>query len=1705
MQNPEQRAARADIRNSSPRRSLRRLLCALVPLCSIGVASNALALPNLTVTKTASQQAAMPGADFSYRLTARNIGPDGAVGTVTIMDTLPSGVGYSGVDIEPDLPFIGWVCGMNGSTLTCTRTGLNANTAAASITVNVTAPSLPAGAPPIQITNTAVVGCASCAESNTSDNSGAVTTTVGRSDLALQKFADDDTVPKGAPLRYQLFVTNGSTAPDSSTVSVADALPPGVVGVHAWGFGWTCGVAGQNVQCQTSGIPPAIPPAAGVASPITIEAFAPAQTGPVVNTATVGSPADGTPGNNAGSATIAVQDAPSAVDLAVTNVGSGAPTVPSGFAYDYVLTASNNSPSAGAGVVTVKAVLPDSSVTLMDIVEGNEWTCASEALEFGVPQTLVTCTSQGIAASATVPVATLKVFAGAVGSARLRAWVSGTADTNTANNVADASKLIVASSAPDLTITSTSDPAIPSPVGRGLPYSYTLNVANLGPGVPSGTTTVTDILPEGVTYTGATGNGWACASSDGTVTCTRTTSFTIGAPAITVTATAPMAPGLLTNHAFVTNSNGDSDPTNNASEVQTAVANAVPQAIDDLYSTESDQTLTVSVLEGVLSNDHDDDDHLTAIRGVLPTNGELTFHADGSFVYVPNAGYSGWDSFTYKANDSDLDSPNATVRIAIGNQPPEIVDQQFAIAEDLPVDPATPIYTVTANDDGMVQPLVYTILSGNEDGAFALDAATGAVTVAGSLDHEIHPSYSLLVQVSDGTFDASATLTIGVTDVANGPGEENKTPTAVDDAVQVAPGGSAHTLINGEDSLLFNDSDQDGNDLSANLISDPQHGSVDVFSDGTFVYTNTGGDPATVDEFTYEACDPAPACSSATVTVTITNGPLNRLPIAVDDAIVVAPGGTADTLTGGATSVLANDFDPDNDALSFEPLGPPSHGAVTFSDDGSFLYTNNANDPAATDSFTYQVCDTHGACAPGTVTVTIANDLENHLPFAVDDAIQVVPGGTSSVLIGGASSVLVNDDDSDGDALTAILLSTPSHGVLTFDTDGSFNYENDPNDASPTDNFYYEACDTHGACFAGKVTITVTNGALNHLPIAVGDAIQVTPAGTATTLVGGATSVLANDSDLDGDPLKAKLLVNPSAGQLTLLDDGTFSYAHTPAGGNDTFLYEACDSHGACMAALVTVTVDDFILPDNLPEVVDDAIEVSSGGTASVLVGGSTSVLANDNDVDVGDVMTATMLSTSAHGTLTLWSNGTFSYVNDGGDPSTSDSFVYQACDSYGACDAGEVAITISPSNGNNTPPAIDPNQTFSIAEDKPVGTFVDTVQAHDDGLPQGSSLAYSIVNGNIGTAFAIDPLSGDITVANPLDYEMRSGYILTVNVSDGDLETEAPVTITITDVVGGPGVENRPPVVVDDAIQVVPNGTASVLIGGANSVLANDSDPDGDALHATLLTPPAAGTLSLDPVGTFSYTNTDGSALGDSFEYRTCDTSDVCTTGVVSITITDGAANQLPQASDDAIVVGPGGVANMLMSGFNSVLANDNDADGDVLSATVVSLPSHGMLVLNPDGTFNYANDVTDPAPSDSFLYEACDTYGACEGAEVAITVSQAMPVVNCILPTQVHEAGESVLLDLGPLFTAPPGQGLTYSESGLPLSLSVDAGTGLLSGILAAGEVAGSPYLGTLSATTVPGGAMVSESVNFVVFASGEILLRNGFDGNTAGQPCQ
>ncbi len=393
----------------------------------------------------------------------------------------------------------------------------------------------------------------------------------------------------------------------------------------------------------------------------------------------------------------------------------------------------------------------------------------------------------------------------------------------------------------------------------------------------------------------------------------------------------------------------------------------------------------------------------------------------------------------------------------------------------------------------------------------------------------------------------------------------------------------------------------------------------------------------------------------------------------------------------GLGGVLINDYDPDRNKLTAILVSGTSNGSLVFNADGSFVYTPNINFNGI-DTFTYQAND--GALNSSVVTVTINVIPVNDAPVAIVNGYTVNEDTTLTVA---ANGVLGNDVDFDGNALSAVLVSGTSNGTLVFNADGSFIYT--PNaDFNGFDSFSYRAY--NGISYSNRAIVTIRINPVNEMPIAVGDTFSVAEDGVLTISSNG---VLINDSDVDGDPIKAILVGGPSFGTVTLNSDGSFTYSpNRDFNGTDTFTYVANDGTTASNLATVTINVKPV---NDAPAAAND---IHLGREDTKLIVSTTSVLDNDKDID-GDTLRVTLQTGPRHGMLLLNADGTFTYTPDT-NYNGLDSFTYMAHDGLASSFAATVVINLTPVN--DAPIAIA--DSYSITSDKTLKIAVAGVLSND-------------------------------------------------------------------------------------------------------------------------------------------------------------------------------------------------------------------------------------------------------------------------------------------------------------------------------------------------------------------------------------------------------
>jgi hypothetical protein len=345
----------------------------------------------------------------------------------------------------------------------------------------------------------------------------------------------------------------------------------------------------------------------------------------------------------------------------------------------------------------------------------------------------------------------------------------------------------------------------------------------------------------------------------------------------------------------------------------TTTVNTPPVAADDAYNTPVDTALVVAA-PGVLANDVDaNGDPLTAALGLTNTaNGTLALNADGSFTYTPNAGYVGPDSFTYVANDTTVNSAEATVSISVDapvNTPPVADPQAVSLDED-----SSLAITLTGSDVNAGDTLAYAVGTGPANGTLTGTAPNLTYTP----NANFNGADSFIFTLNDGTVDsAPATVSITVNPVNDAPVADAQSVTTDQDvAIPITLTGS--------------DIDGDTLTYAVTVASGPANGVLNGTAPNLSYVPNAGFSGA--DSFTFSVNDGTVDSPTATVDITV-------------NATGTAAGSMLfSTIGAGAVPGVSSPFD-DADIYSVNISNPETnnvyarvHDAVT-----DLSLPNNAN------------------------------------------------------------------------------------------------------------------------------------------------------------------------------------------------------------------------------------------------------------------------------------------------------------------------------------------------------------------------------------------------------------------------------------------------------------------------------------------------------------------------------------------------------------------------------------------------------------------------------------------------------------------------------------------------------------------------------------------------------------------------------------------
>jgi hypothetical protein len=805
----------------------------------------------------------------------------------------------------------------------------------------------------------------------------------------------------------------------------------------------------------------------------------------------------------------------------------------------------------------------------------------------------------------------------------------------------------------------------------------------------------------------------------------------------------------------------------------------------------------------------------------------------GVFTWTPTEG-QGPGSYTFDVVVTDDGTPNLndsetiTITVSEINVAPVVANPgDQANTED---DPIT--LTVTAVDSDFPPNTLTWAAAGLPDG-LGIDPVTGTINGTISYDAAAASPHTVSVTATDNGLPGLSGTTVFVWNVI----DLNRPPVVLDDG-----GTVAEDLIVTID-VLGNDADPDLDGLAVSGVSQGLRGLV----------TNNGSDVTYApdlnwngtDIFTYTVTDGRGGFGTATVTVVVT--PVNDNPVANLDA----GSGFEDTLL--VVGVLSNDTDIDGDALTVASVTQGSNGSVAT--DGTRVSYLPDVDWNGTDMFSYTVSDGNGGFDTASMSVAIA--AVNDAPAAVDDVATVNEDGSGSV------NVLANDVDVDGDPLSLVGFSAPAHGTAVHLGGGVFLYRPDAN-FNGVDTFPYTAGD--GALRSGA-TVTLTVVSVNDAPVAAADVYQMVGDTALDTAAAGLAGVLANDSDVEGDPLRAVLDNAPGNGTVVLSPAGSFVYTPTTGWfGTDSFTYHAFDGGAGSAPVTVQIVVD---RPNQNPIAANDQYTVDEGDK---LVVGAPGVLSNDTDPDT-DVLTAVLVNPPTRGTLTLAGDGSFVYTHTA-ENAVDDSFTYVARDSRGGSGLAVVIIRVV----ENLAPVVGAD-LVAMDEDTAGSVFV----LANDFDPEGASLE---VVGLEQPAHGVVSLGGNGAVSFTPAADWNGTTVFAYLASDGRKSTRGLVTVVVAAV-------NDAPIGGRDNYRFTRYGPAVL------NVLANDTDVDGDVLSVVAVSS-VEHALAEVVEGELTY-NAHSEWLGtETFTYTLSDGHGALVDVAVSVTMAEEALTAANELAED-------------------------------------------------------------------------------------------------------------------------------------------------------------------------------------------------------------
>jgi len=583
---------------------------------------------------------------------------------------------------------------------------------------------------------------------------------------------------------------------------------------------------------------------------------------------------------------------------------------------------------------------------------------------------------------------------------------------------------------------------------------------------------------------------------------------------------------------------------------------------------------------------------------------------------------------------------------------------------------------------------------------------------------------------------------------------ENSSPIARDDQGPTALEDTP--IIISSASLLANDQDFDGDNLTITRVMNAPDGQVELLANGDIQFTPRfffNG----LTLFEYEVSDGISPPSTARVHLEFT--PQNNDPVAVDDENIAVYSDIPTLIS--SQDIIANDIDYDGDPLTIVSVETITGGIATITQDGDVLFTPTGN-PGEAAAFRYTIEDPEGFSD----SAFFQAFMEESSPLdAVDDQFQA---STNQPLIITLASLFANDVNEGSQEPIIQEVTNAINGTAQFNIAGDIIFTPDTNFVGEA-SFTYLADNLSGGQDTATVTINVIND--NSVPVAQDDTGITLNEDTPTTIL--SSALLANDSDANNDPLTIAQVANALNGTVELTPSGDVLFTpDTNYFGPASFTYTIDDGNGGMATANVDLTIEPV---NDAPEAQDDTGLIAIEDEALVIT--ASTLLANDNDVD-NDVLTISQVTGATNGTVELTSSGDVLFTPTANYFGPA-SFIYTVDDGNGGANTATASLIVEAVNDAPTNLVVS---NLTVEENGAQGTLVGTLSVSD--VDVGDSATFAIIGGTGAGQFTINGNNLEVANGGNLDFETTPSLTLQIQATDtGGLSTTQVFTIDLLDV----------------------------------------------------------------------------------------------------------------------------------------------------------------------------------------------------------------------------------------------------------------------------------------------------------------------------------